>query len=359
MALLSIIGKELKNVRENLPFNAATILSPLLFLFAFTVMVSGGITLPVEIQPDQSASPFLASVANFRAPDGTAYLELETTPPAGEPDGRSSDRYIIEKEPTITGAGHEGRITHVINDVNANMTKNYANRLTGAVVNYLNEHTQAGTIQVREHTRYAVDIPWDMSFAVSTLVFGAMLAGLLFGQLSMTSEWENATTKLIALSPLPATVIVVAKIASALVKAIVAGAVLVGALALMFPLPLEFTYHLIAALLLTQLAFVSVGLILGIAVRSTMTAFLLSLVISLSLWVAGGGFGDLSYFGWTAQMVGAINPATYALQTVRNAYFGGLVTTQPLILLAVGSHIVAGLAVAVFSRWSRSEKVVG
>lgn len=358
MALLSIIAKELKNVCENLPFNAATILSPLLFLFAFTVMVSGGITLPVETQPDQSASRFLSSVANFRAPDGTAYLELETAPSAGEPDGRSADRYVIEKEPTITKAGHEGRITHVINDVNANMTKNYANRLTGAVVNYLNEHAQAGTIQVREHTRYAVDIPWDMSFAVSTLVFGAMLAGLLFGQLSMTSEWENATTKLIALSPLPTTAIVVAKIASALAKAIVAGAVLVGVLALMFPLPLGSAYHLVLALVLTQLAFVSLGLILGIAVRSTMTAFLLSLVISLSLWVAGGGFGDLSYFGWTAQMIGAINPATYALRIVRYAYFGGLVTTQPLILLAVGSFIVAGLAVAVFSRWSHSEKVV-
>ena len=51
MGTLRIIGKELASVKENVPFNLATVVSPLLFLLAFAVMVSGGITIPVETQP--------------------------------------------------------------------------------------------------------------------------------------------------------------------------------------------------------------------------------------------------------------------------------------------------------------------
>ncbi len=196
MGILRIVGKELANVKENVPFNLATVVSPLLFLLAFAVMVSGGITIPVETQPAASESAFLQATAEYRAPDGTPYLALEKAPAHGIPDGRSADRCIVEDEPAVREEGVTGTVVHLVNDVNSNMTKNYANRLTGALVAYVNEGRDAGTVEVVEQARYEEDIPWDESFAVSTLVFGAMLAGLLFGQLSMTSEWENATTKL-------------------------------------------------------------------------------------------------------------------------------------------------------------------
>lgn len=98
MATFWMIGRELASIKENVPFNLATVISPLLFLLAFTVMVSGGITIPVETQAAVSESTFLQSAAEFRAPDGTPYLELETAPAEGAPDGRSADRYIIVNE---------------------------------------------------------------------------------------------------------------------------------------------------------------------------------------------------------------------------------------------------------------------
>lgn len=348
-----IIAKELRNVKENLPFNAATIASPLLFLFAFTVMVSGGIALPVGTDPGPGESPFLQSAAEFRAPDGTPYLVLEDGTAS---DGRSADAYLVLSEPAVTDTGVSGHVVHVVNDVNANMTKNYANRLDGAIVDWVGENTVAGTVDVREHTWYDVDIPWDMSFGVSALVFGAMLAGLLFGMLAMTSEWENATTKLLALSPRSPLPIVAGKIAAAVLKPLVAGAVLVGVVAWMFPVGLANPWHLAAALVLLHLTFASLGLALGLLVRSTMTAFLISLVVALSLWVAGGGFGDLSYFGQAAQVVGALNPATYALDLIRYAWFGGAVPGTHLVYLAAGALTAAVLSTVLFARWSRSER---
>lgn len=356
MSVFWIIGKELASVKENVPFNLATIVSPLLFLLAFAVMVSGGITIPVKTQPEASESAFLQSVAEFRSPDGTPYLELETVPAEGAPDGRSADRYIVESELEVDEEAASGTVVHLVNDVNSNMTKNYGNRLTGALVDYIGKGRGSCTVEVMEQTRHAVDIPWDESFAVSTLVFGAMLAGLLFGQLSMTGEWESATAKLLALSPRPAATVVMGKVAAAFFKAVVAGAVLVGVVALMYHRELASVPWLIAALCLTYVAFASLGLALGISVRSTMTAFLVSLVVSLCLWVAGGGFGDLSYFGQAAQVVGMANPATYALDAVRYAYFGGPTAPALLAVLAAGAALTLAAAVALYARWARSER---
>ncbi|MEW6944955.1 hypothetical protein [Trueperella pyogenes] len=61
------------------------------------------------------------------------------------------------------------------------MTKNYANRLTGAIVDYIDQHVRAGTVSVTETTRYPTDIPWDASFAVNTLIFGAMIPASCLG----------------------------------------------------------------------------------------------------------------------------------------------------------------------------------
>ncbi|AKK11116.1 ABC transporter permease [Corynebacterium uterequi] len=351
----TILAKEVLGVKENVAFNAATILSPLLFLFAFAFMVSGDVTLPVDTRPAAESSAFLQSAEQFRNPAGQPYLDLRPAQSA-TPDSGSPDRYLVDTEPTVTDDGVTGHITHVVNDVNANMTKNYANRLDGAVVHYLTTHGAPMTVSVVDAPRYPHDIPWGESFAVSTLVFAAMLAGLLFGQFSMTSEWENATTTILALTPRPR-VVAAGKIAGAVTKSLLAGAVLIGVIAAMYARIIPHPVHLFAGLALIYLAFSGVGMTLGIFVRSTMTAFLISLVGSLSLWVGGGGFGDLSYFGAAARLIGALNPATYGIEVVRYGYFGAELGPYPLLWLVVGAGVTTTASIIVFARFCHSEKV--
>ena len=72
------------------------------------------------------------------------------------------------------------------------MTKNFRNRLSGAIVNYVENLRPSGNVTVNEITMYEQDIPWDTGFGVSVLVFGLMLSGLVFGMLSITSEWGKS-----------------------------------------------------------------------------------------------------------------------------------------------------------------------
>ena len=161
MGILRINGKELASVKENVPFNLATVISPLLFLLAFAVMVSGGITIPVETQPAASRiGVFFRRSPSTGRPTGRPTSSWRPAPAEGAPDGRSADRYIVVDEPAVSEEAATGAVVHLVNDVNSNMTKNYANRLTGALVDYVDANRDAGTVEVIERTRYEEDIPW-------------------------------------------------------------------------------------------------------------------------------------------------------------------------------------------------------
>ena len=237
------------------------------------------------------------------------------------------------------------------------MTKNYRNRVDGAVRQAIDALREDGGVTVREHTRYAEDIPWDTGFGVSVLVFSLMLSGLLFGMLAMTSEWSDRTTTLLRLAPASPRLLICGKLLAGLVKCVCAGAIFLAVFTLLSGrLPL----HVLAfagVLLLVYASFLCLGMCLGLVIHSALTAFLISLVSALVLWVGGGGFGPLSYFGAVANILGALNPATYAIELVRWCYFGGAgalaLQSAALVLAAAVSLAVA---FGVYSRWTRGEE---
>lgn len=139
MRIISIVLKEIKCVKEDISFNLATLISPLLFLLAFSLMLSSGVMIPVQTYPGAESSSFLKSMEHYQTPDGTAYFELHAAPENISPTNAESNLIVVEREPSFNGERITGELTHYLNDVNANMTKNFRNRLSGAVVNYVEE----------------------------------------------------------------------------------------------------------------------------------------------------------------------------------------------------------------------------
>lgn len=357
MRLRAIIMKELRAVREDPSFHLAALVSPLLFLLAFSLMLSSGIVLPLATYPDAGESAFLQGVADYRAPDGTPYLSLSPAAADVPRSDAENDLLVVVQEPQLENGVLSGELIHYVNDVNENMTKNYRNRVDGAVRQAIDALRDGGGVTVREHTRYAEDIPWDTGFGVSVLVFSLMLSGLLFGMLAMTSEWSDRTTTLLRLAPASPRLLICGKLLAGLVKCVCAGAAFLAVFTLISgALPL----HVLAfagVLLLVYASFLCLGMCLGLVIHSALTAFLISLVSALVLWVGGGGFGPLSYFGAVSNILGALNPATYAIELVRWCYFGGAgalaLQSAALVLAAAVSLAVA---FGVYSRWTRGEE---
>lgn len=104
--------------------------------------------------------------------------------------------------------------------------------------------------------------------------------------------------------------------------------------------------------------FVCIVMCIGIYIKSTLTAFLISLVTALTLWVGGGGFGSLSYFGSVANLLGDINPVTYAIEIVRWCYFNGTIDRTADFGALCLSFILAFVLITIsYIRWIRSEEV--
>lgn len=120
--------------------------------------------------------------------------------------------------------------------------------------------------------------------------------------------------------------------------------------------------HLISfifSIILVYGIFACLGMCLGIFIKSSLTAFLLSLVSALVLWVGGGGFGPLSYYGDIANLFGRINPATYAIDILRWCYFDG--NTQLMggfTALGIAFIVALSLIFAIFTKWTRREEAI-
>lgn len=358
MRVLQIIIKELRCVKEDISFNLVTVISPLLFLIAFVLMLSGGIKLPVQVYPDIQTSPFLEAMESYSAPDKTPYMELQQAFVDVPPSNADSNLIVIKEEPTLKNDIISGGIVHYLNDVNENMTKNFRNRLDGALVNYIEFLRTEGNVKVFETTIYRQDVPWNTGFGVSVLVFGLVLSGLLFGMLSITSEWENKTTKMLKLSPYPPTVTITGKLIANILKCFMSGITFLIIFFLISKVVPVHIFPFIISLLLVYCIFACIGMCVGIYIKSTLTAFLISLVTALTLWVGGGGFGPLSYFGDIANVLGSVNPATYSIELVRWCYFDGNVNLiSGFTFLSATAFITFALIVAVYAKWIRIEEV--
>lgn len=338
--ILLIIKKELVSVKGNLPFNIVTIIIPLLFMFMFAVLLNQGISSAVLVSPGSSDSQFTNYLNNYSTPYGVNYFKPTAAEDVTQLTGYSNKIEVIE-EPHMVNNQVQGKIVQYFADINTNVTKNYQNRLDGAVASYLKNFMNNQWISVNEFPQFEKDISWSLSYSLNSIVFGMMLTGLLFGSLSFTQEAENDIFKFLILSPMNPVSILTGKICSGVIKGFVSTGIFTMILAAsMSKLPDNWGIFILGVLL-TYILIISLGLIIGMLASSTLPAFFLSLVISLTLWIAGGGFGSLALFSEFVQELAVLNPATHILNIIRYSYFGGFIQFNNDLGILIGWIILS------------------
>lgn len=319
-----VMKKELISVKGALPFNLVTIIIPLLFMFMFAVLLNQGISSPVLVSPGSADSQFIKHIYNYATPYGIPYFQPTALDKEIQQTGYVNEIEVIQ-EPQMINNQVQGEIVQHFADINTNVTKNYQNRLTGAVTSYLKNFMNNQWIGVEEYPQFNQDISWALSYSLNAIVFGMMLTGLLFGSLSFTQEAENDIFKFFILSPMNPIWIITGKICSGIIKGLISTGIFTIILAVsMGKLPDNWGIFILIVIL-AYILILSLGLIIGMLASSTLTAFFLSLVIALTLWMAGGGFGSMALFSELIQKFALINPATHILNIVRYSYFGGFI----------------------------------
>lgn len=321
--LLFIIKKELLCIRENKIFNLATIASPLFFLAAFTFMLSDGVSFPFNISSSDEETAFLQSAEDFATPNGIHYMELiPIDTDISQED--SHDAITVTEDPVYKDQILSGNITHYINDVNQNTLKNSRNRIDGALVNFISQTRSRGNIFINEATVYEEDVPWNAGFGTSIFVFGFMLAGMFFSALSIICEFDNQTTILLKLSPYSSGTVFLGKMSACLIKSLLSGTIYYFTYAAVFQRFAVSNGKLFLISVLVYTSFICIGMMIGMALKTAVTALVTCMGTAFALWILGDGFDPLSFFGKAANFLAKINPVTYVVDSVKWCYFKGL-----------------------------------
>lgn len=344
-----IIKKELLAVKENFPFHAIAVASPLLFLLFWLTALKQEVTMPAQVIPSAKESAFVEYLHTYATPSGVRYLAVNQP----SLDQRTHFNTIEVKEEFQEQDGKiTGHLVQTFHHIDSNITKNSKNRLTGAVSSYLETRFLHGKgITIQESPLYPEDVSWKKYFAVTLMVLGMLLSGTLFGALSFTYEWDRKTDRFLTLSPQSPGWVIGGKLIAGMVKCgtaslifyLTATIILTG----IFDEPFgSNSLILIPACLVMYVLVLSLGMLLGIVLKETILSFLGALLGSMFLWVLGGGFGTNAILTPVMREVIKFNPVTYAMNLIQFAFFRGQVQTgMNFICLTLAACGLLGLVI--------------
>jgi ABC-2 type transport system permease protein len=333
--LYLIIKKELNDVRESLPFYVIVTLVPVVFMLLWTVLLTEEIALPVTLAGVQTDPNLANHLRSYATPGGIRYFKVTSE------ENPSENKITIKKALTSVDGILTGEITHEFRSIDVNMTKNYRNRLTGAVLTYIDKnYLKNRAIVVNEKPVHKKDILWKNYFAASLLVMGILMAGLLYGSLSLAKEWIGGTELFLSISPRSCWWVLAGKETAIIAKGLVTSCVYLLMALLIVP---DFHLQPVGVLIMFSLGYWLIGMtgmIVGIVVRDVLNCFLISLLSALFLWLLGNGFGTMAITGVVGGFITSINPATY-LAGISQHFINGTAIDWILTLKVLASWLFA------------------
>ncbi|MDD5015889.1 MAG: ABC transporter permease [Atribacterota bacterium] len=328
--LLFMIKTEILATGSSLPFHIIALLSPILFFLVFAGQLDKDISFPISF--NTTDTPFYQSIDHYRSPVGTPYYD--------EQDNNHNSIFLTETEPLkVINNKLSGSINQKIESIDKNITKNYRNRLTGALSNFFYTQFPERAIQISETSLYGKDPSWASFFAASILIFGILLSGLLFGTLSFTREWELNCIDLFKLSPMNPIYILSGKFLGSFVKSIITVILYILFVTLKLKILIFNSLDIIGIIFLAYFTAIIIGMLIGIVLKQSLVAFITSLISSILLWVLGGGFGTSVGMAKGIQMMININPISKYMKLVLHSCFNGPTSLidiiYPIIILII------------------------
>ncbi len=318
-----LIKKEILSTTATLSFHIIALISPVLFLFVFTSNLKNDISFPVRINGSRE---FQTHVLSFTSPGGSSYFHYL--------DEENMITITENRNITLNNGVLTGDILLEVNSIDANITKNYRNRLTGVLSRIVSSSIPEIAITVEEIPVYSRDPPWSAFFGSSIFIFAIIFSGFLFGSFSFTEEWDNHMITLFKLSPVAPAHVILAKFLSVFIKVQISLLfyLSISAAIAKTPIPPKIIILMVTGSVLA----IPPGMLVGVILKNKLVTFLVSLIASITLWAFGGGFGTAGGMAPLVQTLMSINPVSSLVKLVLHINFSGpfepFLVFYPLIL---------------------------
>lgn len=316
MRFFILFKTELLSSKSTIVFHFIAVIAPLMFLGVFAGRLSNDISFPVYVETESGFTEF---IQNYSSPNDVSYYLINRSEEFAKM-GVSIEEivHLNVSENTLTGI-----VKQTIHPIDKNITKNYRNRLTGAVSAYFSQVFPEKAINIIEKPVYEKDPAWADFFTSSILTFCILICGFLFGAFSFTNEWESKSIEFLKLSPQNPLWLLGGKFFGALVKTIIAVFVYISFSALIIGKFIFIAFSIIPVILTASFFSICIGMIIGLCFKETLVAFISALIGSIILWVFGGGFGTNAGMPEWIQQISSINPASNIITLTQSSCLNG------------------------------------
>jgi len=341
---LALVLNEFKLTRTAMPPHIVAILLPtVLYLFMGTVLTSPFWRMNLQQPKTDVGRALQAAMQTVGSPIGDPYIDLHIIE-QNQPENLRQV-IVVEKENGVTTAvQHYGLI-------DANQVKNLRNRLTAAALKLWSAALDGHAITIEEHPWLPRDYPYRLYFGMAILPLAMFLAAAISGSVLTAQDFESGAIQEERLAPTPVVLPVMARIIRLTLFAYLSAALLVvsGSLTGFWPVSV---WPVALALLPVGLIGAGVGIILGLVFRNSLTVYVLSMALSVTLWLFGNNF-SLTYYGGLAALLTRFSPNTYAVYLIFPHFFGRQVNvSRTLSELALTLGVVGTVLAALLTyRW--------
>jgi ABC-2 type transport system permease protein len=223
-----------------------------------------------------------------------------------------------------------------INNLNTDYTNDIRRAVPLSITSfYAKAFPNVVTIAPAEHDFYSQDTDYVPYLAVSILVVGLMIGGLLQSGTASAREWEHETIKELLLSPASRWAIIAGKMLGACVMSLASALVVLLVLIFIIGVRPANWGEVIVFNLLFLLIFIAFGTLLGTLLKYRQPVTALAFGTTIPLFFLSGAFGPISFDTPATQFLAQLFPVYYAIVLEQHAFHNFRLNT-----LGVGGNVL-------------------
>jgi len=353
-AIAAIVKKDLKQAKRDPKFLGPSLIIPFVFLLVYTIMwtsLGGGESfacgLVVEdLSPE--ANDMANILENMVSTTNHTWFSIERyDPETADELYRNGEliAYILIPEGfgTNISLGQNATAVMFINNVNDDVVKNYVHRFEAAVLLYNQgavypDFDQSNAPIAIEESFSLAATPSNLEYMAAVAILLSLIACSLASQAMLTAtEFETGALQDTLNSPTPRLALVIGRIIAAIPRSF--SAILISAPVICFSMnifPVGNLLILFGILLLTILALVPIGELIGMKIRNREQALLAAVLITVASFILGGGMAPIGLSPASIRIIMGILPTTHSFALWSRVFFLDTMlglTTSALYLL--------------------------
>ncbi len=352
--IIAIVKKDLKQAKRDPKFLAPSLIIPFVFLLVYTIMwtsAGGGESFACGLvvqDTSAEANDFAGILENMVSTTNHTWFHIERYDlETAENLYQSTDiiAYILIPEGfgnNIT-SGQNATAVMFINNVNDDVVKNYVHRFEAAVLLFnqgavFPDFDQSDARVSIEESFSLTDTPSNIQYMAAVAILLSFMACALTSQAMLTAtEFETGAIQDTMNSPTPRLALVLGRTIAAIPRSFAALLISAPVICLSMNIfPTGNILVLFGILLLTIIALIPVGELIGMRIRNREQALLAAVLFTVVGFVVGGGMAPIGLVPPLLRNIVGILPTTHSLNLWTRVFFSDTVlglTTSALALL--------------------------